>query len=313
MYRIRFHGRGGQGIKTSSRMLGSALFREGFRVQDAPRYGAERRGAPIFAYVRAARDEIFERGVITRPDLVVAADDSLMSIPTAGVCQGLTADAVLLLVSREPAEEWVHRLNLGNRVIVLPPPGEGADPADMPHAGAAAAGAAARLLGVVSRESLVGGVGDELGSMPPRVRDENLATALAAWDAVAAHAGIIAEGGHAAAGTVAAPQWVEDLFEDARVSAPVIHDKLTSVEVRTGLWRTMRPVIDYDRCNRCWWVCSTFCPDSAIAVDEQGSPAIDYDHCKGCMICVAKCPPHAIAALPEHEAQAGSAAGEARS
>ena len=69
MYRIRFHGRGGQGMKTASRILGSAFFAEGFEVQDAPRYGAERRGAPIFAYVRAARYPIHERGIITRPDL----------------------------------------------------------------------------------------------------------------------------------------------------------------------------------------------------------------------------------------------------
>ncbi len=43
MYRIRLHGRGGQGIKTADRMLGTAFFAEGFEVQDAPRYGAERR------------------------------------------------------------------------------------------------------------------------------------------------------------------------------------------------------------------------------------------------------------------------------
>ncbi len=55
MYRIRFHGRGGQGMKTAGRILGSAFFAEGFEVQDAPRYGAERRGAPLFAYVRASR------------------------------------------------------------------------------------------------------------------------------------------------------------------------------------------------------------------------------------------------------------------
>jgi pyruvate ferredoxin oxidoreductase gamma subunit len=86
------------------------------------------------------------------------------------------------------------------------------------------------------------------------------------------------------------------------VSAPDIFAGLTSVEVKTGLWRTMRPVIDYDRCNRCWWVCSTFCPDSAIHVNDEGYPEIDYDHCKGCLVCVAKCPPHAISAVAEHEA-----------
>ena len=37
MYRIRFHGRGGEGMKTASRILGSAIFRAGFEVQDAPR------------------------------------------------------------------------------------------------------------------------------------------------------------------------------------------------------------------------------------------------------------------------------------
>jgi len=42
MYRIRFHGRGGQGIKTAANILGSAFFGEGFEVQDAPRYGAKR-------------------------------------------------------------------------------------------------------------------------------------------------------------------------------------------------------------------------------------------------------------------------------
>jgi pyruvate ferredoxin oxidoreductase gamma subunit len=38
-------------------------------------------------------------------------------------------------------------------------------------------------------------------------------------------------------------------------------------------------------------------------VTKEGIPEIDYDHCKGCMICVAQCPPHAIEAIPEHEAQ----------
>jgi pyruvate ferredoxin oxidoreductase gamma subunit len=68
VYRIRFHGRGGQGIKTAGRVLGAALFVEGFEVQDAPVYGAERRGAPMFAYVRASRAAILERGLIANPD-----------------------------------------------------------------------------------------------------------------------------------------------------------------------------------------------------------------------------------------------------
>ena len=100
-------------------------------------------------------------------------------------------------------------------------------------------------------------------------------------------------------------EWIDLVLEQADVSAPTIHAGLTSELMPTGLWRTMRPVVDYERCNRCWWVCSTFCPDVAIDIDDAGYPQIDYEHCKGCLICVAQCPPHAIEAIPEHQAQTG--------
>jgi len=83
MLRIRFHGRGGQGMKTASRIVGSAAFAAGFVVQDAPVYGAERRGAPMAAFTRIARQPILERGAITYPDLVVVADDTLLTEPAA--------------------------------------------------------------------------------------------------------------------------------------------------------------------------------------------------------------------------------------
>ncbi|NIP29808.1 MAG: hypothetical protein GTO02_05940, partial [Candidatus Dadabacteria bacterium] len=67
----------------------NAFFLEGFEVQDAPRYGAERRGAPIFAYVRASKQPIYERGIIKRPDLVIVADETLVPIPASGVLSGI--------------------------------------------------------------------------------------------------------------------------------------------------------------------------------------------------------------------------------
>ena len=67
MLRIRFHGRGGQGMKTASRIVGSAAFHAGLVVQDSPIYGAERRGAPMSAMTRIAHEPIRERGAITRP------------------------------------------------------------------------------------------------------------------------------------------------------------------------------------------------------------------------------------------------------
>jgi len=306
MYRIRFHGRGGQGMKTASRMLGSAFFAEGFEVQDAPRYGAERRGAPIFAYVRAAREPIKERGIIAQPDLVVVADDSLVAAPAAGVLQGLDTRAVMLINSHEPASVWQRRLNLAGPVLILPTGEFTADRAGLPLAGTACAGAAARLVGVIGRTALAAAVQSEIEPLGAQLVEQNLQTALQAYDAMAAHAGSVTPGPEPGAGDYTAPDWIGMSVEDVARSAPSIHAVANSVEVKTGLWRTLRPVIDYSLCKHCWWVCSTFCPDSAITVDATGRPEIDYDHCKGCMICVARCPPHAIEAVPEHAAwQAG--------
>jgi pyruvate ferredoxin oxidoreductase gamma subunit len=305
MLRIRFHGRGGQGMKTASRILGDACFLAGCQVQDAPRYGAERRGAPIFAYVRVDDRPIDERGIIRRPDLVVVADPSLIPIPAAGVLTGLDSHSVLLIDSPEPAALWRQRLNLSGPVICFQAGEPAQERADLPFIGTACAAAAARLLGLVSLDQLKQAIRDELGPLGQPIVDKNLATASAAFAQVAAQAGCVSAGAEPAADLYTAPDWVDLPFEDARISAPVIHAALTSEAVPTGLWRTLRPVIDYDRCNRCWWVCSAFCPDGAIQV-EDGTPRIDYQHCKGCLVCVAQCPPHAIETRPESQTEASA-------
>lgn len=307
MYRIRLHGRGGQGMKTASRILGSAFFLAGYEVQDAPRYGAERRGAPIFAYVRAAHAPIYERGVIQHPDLVIVADDSLVALPGAGVLTGIDAHTVLLINTDETAATWQQRLNLTGKVLTLPAEAETRD--ELRFSGATCTGAAARLLGVIERDTLSQAIREELAELGTEVVDTNLAKALAAFDSMADHAGVVTQGQQISAGRYQSPAWIDLSFEDARVAAPAIHAAATSVEVKTGLWRSLRPVIDYALCNRCWWVCSTFCPDGAIQVDANGQPHIDYDHCKGCMVCVAQCPPHAIHAIPEQAAAAGTGTG----
>jgi len=305
MYRIRFHGRGGQGMKTASRILGTAFFLEGYEIQDAPRYGAERRGAPIFAYVRAAHEPINERGIITHPDLVIVADDSLVPVPGAGILAGIEADTVLLINSDETADTWRDRLNISGDIFTLPVETE--DRAELRFIGATCSGAAARLIGKISRESLQQAIKDELGELGDKVVEKNLAKALNAYEAMADHEACVKTSKGITATDYQQPGWIDLPFDEARVSAPDIHASANSVQVNTGVWRTLRPVIDYDKCNKCWWVCSTFCPDGAILV-KDGLPEIDYDHCKGCLVCVAQCPPHAITSIAEETATTEEAA-----
>jgi 2-oxoacid:acceptor oxidoreductase gamma subunit (pyruvate/2-ketoisovalerate family) len=80
MVEIRFHGRGGQGAVLASEILGQAMFLEGWEVQTFPSFGAERRGAPVMAFVRSDRKVIRKRTQIHEPDHVVVMSTALMKM-----------------------------------------------------------------------------------------------------------------------------------------------------------------------------------------------------------------------------------------
>ena len=73
-----------------------------------------------------------------------------------------------------------------------------------------------------------------------------------------------------------------------------------SEDIKTGDWRTQRPVIDKEKCIRCY-ICWKFCPDIAIEVDEEGFPNVNLFYCKGCGICANECPKDAIEMIREEE------------
>jgi pyruvate ferredoxin oxidoreductase delta subunit len=65
----------------------------------------------------------------------------------------------------------------------------------------------------------------------------------------------------------------------------------SSVEVKTGSWRTFKPVVTV-KCIGCG-TCVQFCPEGCIKIDNKKA-VIDYDYCKGCLICITECPVKAI-------------------
>ncbi len=71
-----------------------------------------------------------------------------------------------------------------------------------------------------------------------------------------------------------------------------------SLEYRTGGWRTLKPVIDLNKCTRCM-LCWLFCPDMAILWNGR-DVVVSYDYCKGCGICAHECPVKAIDMVPEY-------------
>lgn len=100
---IRIHGRGGQGVVTSSELLAIAAHFDGKQSQAFPNFGVERSGAPIMAYARISDSEITLRQQVYEPDYVIVLDSSLLS--TVEVAKGLKDNGLLLVNSdKKPSE-----------------------------------------------------------------------------------------------------------------------------------------------------------------------------------------------------------------
>ncbi len=75
----------------------------------------------------------------------------------------------------------------------------------------------------------------------------------------------------------------------------------TSLENKTGTWRSFKPVWDPDKCIHCMF-CVFYCPDSAIPITKDEKPKrldTDLNYCKGCGICANVCPTNAIEMVEE--------------
>jgi len=73
----------------------------------------------------------------------------------------------------------------------------------------------------------------------------------------------------------------------------------------TSNWRIVRPVIDHERCTRCF-TCYISCPDSCWSFDEKAEKMEwNWKFCKGCQICINECPADALKAVPELDFEDG--------
>ncbi|HXV68013.1 MAG TPA: 2-oxoacid:acceptor oxidoreductase family protein [Nitrospira sp.] len=297
MLAIRFHGRGGQGAKTASRILGTAAFLEGFLAQDSPIYGAERRGAPVSAHTRIANEPIRERGLIARPDLVVVADASLIPDPAARVFEGVDAHTAVFVNSPLTAGQLCIQTSLPGHLTTLD-----LTETALQHFGKR--GAISALLGAVAgrlvglrQESVHDAIARELAELglAASVIEQNQAAALQCYDTVKTVSVVAGAPQPVGPAHLWAPTYESPTRGTARISATG-----NSVLRETSGWRTFRPVLVPDKCNGCW-LCFAYCPDGVISMTKDDRPMIDYDHCKGCQICVNECPTEALVAEREKE------------
>lgn len=159
MLEFRLHGRGGQGIVVAAVIFAEAMFLEGYYARAFSLYGAERRGAPVTAFIRASKERLMLRSRIYQPDYVVVFDSTLSG---STLIAGLKEEGTLLINSGEnwnknlPREilpeklfkintidaieiAWKHKLTIGS----------------FPMVNTVMLGALARISGLASLENLI--------------------------------------------------------------------------------------------------------------------------------------------------------------
>lgn len=100
---IRIHGRGGQGNVVAAYFLAMAAFEVGRFGQAFPNFGAERRGAPVMAFVRVNETPIVRRCQVKEPSFLIIQDETLLHV--SGVLDGLRPGGGILVNSTRSSEE----------------------------------------------------------------------------------------------------------------------------------------------------------------------------------------------------------------
>ncbi len=174
---IRLHGRGGQGVVTASEMLVEAVVIEGYHGQSIPNFGAERRGAPVVASARISDRPVRKHSQVYTPDVICVFDH--MFVLRRDVREGLKEDGIIVVNHRRtPKIEGFRVYSVNASKIAVE---NGLIVAGWAVVNTAMVGALARVLGIVSKESLESVVrrrwGGDLG-------DKNLRAALRAFEVV---------------------------------------------------------------------------------------------------------------------------------
>ncbi len=120
MIEVRIHGRGGQGNVVAAYLLASSAINEGWYAQAFPAFGAERRGAPVIAFVRLSHEPIRRRCQVAAPDFLIIQDEALMHIPD--ITDGLKDGGGILLNTAKNKQAYIaeHPVNSGTNLVTLP-------------------------------------------------------------------------------------------------------------------------------------------------------------------------------------------------
>ena len=268
-------GRGGEGVVLASQILAETFARAGLWVQSFPEFTAERRGAPISAFLRwDETSPIHRRYKLQACDVLVVISPS----PPAPQVIRTVRRGGLIVLNRETRFPHTGPFDIAHVPASRIARGDGILSSEgRPMGNVAVLGACVRLLVPHALGFLEQAVASRMGAMA----EANIIAAREGYACCTRQHTLASD-----TPVEAAPD--PSPAPEPRESPPVFAVSTTdSRRNHTGTWSIDRPLLT-DECTACA-LCALFCPEGAIARND-GSMVIDYLYCKGCGICEVVCP-----------------------
>lgn len=304
MLRITLLGVGGQGIKTAEHIIGRVAFLHGYNVQDQPLYGAERRGTPVFAFIRISNTKILSRGYIDSTDFLVVADYySLLRPELHNFLKKIKKGGIIFFNTVNNEHKVREEFNISDttQIVIFDLDSMAKKILNSNVLSSGLAGAVCKILDFdltrleeaikIETEEILSS--DEHGNESSQL-NKNIELAKSTFQSLSSstiNKRILSRDNE------------YDDFEDNKIislqnhhpniSKNIITNTGNTMQVIRKGWNLFKPIIDYDKCTKCR-ICFVYCPDSAITIDKQNFPQVNYNFCKSCNICYTECPVNAI-------------------
>lgn len=180
MFEVRFHGRGGQGVWTSSQILARAALIEGKHVQSFPMFGPERLGGLVMSFVRISDKPIRVHSMVYNPDAIVVLDPYMVAPDTA---VGAKDSTVFVVNCKDGPSAAKSRLGVTNKVWAVDANKLSAEVIGRVVVNTPLLGALVKATGIVSLDALAKAT---LARFPGEVGEKNVELIRKAYEEVTA-------------------------------------------------------------------------------------------------------------------------------
>lgn len=103
MKEIRLHGRGGQGVVKSAQIIVETVVQTGAYAHFIPFFGVERKGSPVFGYLRISDEDIRFKCQVYEPEVLMILDDTLLNMPKTFA--GLKSNSIVIINTTKSISE----------------------------------------------------------------------------------------------------------------------------------------------------------------------------------------------------------------